>query len=148
MTAELPAENAETPDSDDNVHDSSSSEEENSKSSYEFDEENTQSLKGVQEVSSKSDINVGDYILVNVPTTSKKKSTTGMKKFIALVQEPREDELGVVYLKMLKPPDLFILNQHDTDFVIMDDIIGKLEVPTLSKRSGLKFDVNCLEWDQ
>ena len=62
-----------------------------SKFSYESDEENTQSLKGVQEVSSTSDINVGDYILVNVPTTSKKKSITGMKKFIALVEEPRED---------------------------------------------------------
>ena len=79
---------------------------------------------------------------------AKKKSTISMKKFIALVQKPREDELGVVYLKMLKPPDLFILNQHDTDFVIMDDIISKLEEPTLSKRSGLKFDVNCLERDQ
>ena len=85
---------------------------------------------------------------MNVPTTSKKKSATGMKKFIALVQEPREDELGAVYLKMLKPPDLFIFNQHDTDFVIMDDIIGKLEEPTQSQRSGLKLDVTCLEWDQ
>ena len=100
--AESPTDDAETSDDDDNSVDDV--------------------LQGVQEVSFKSDINVGDYILVNVPIIGKRKLAA--KKFIALVQESKEDVFGVLYLKMLKPPDLFILNQHDSDIVSMDNLVN------------------------